>query len=99
MVILFGCSTILHKHCFQFLLGLKNKLKTMRMLNFGGTKKEYYGKFESCIYSVVAYIISAGTVWKSYDHTKNFTCVLSPKHKLLNAVEACRPRRQLFPAF
>ena len=37
---------ILHKHCLQFLLGVKmarEKLKTMLMQNFGVTNKEYYG--------------------------------------------------------
>ena len=37
---------ILHKHCLQFLLGVKwpqEKLKTMLMQNFGVTNKEHYG--------------------------------------------------------
>ena len=35
---------ILHKHCFQFLLGpFFNFRKTMLMQNFGVTKKEHYG--------------------------------------------------------
>ena len=36
---------ILHKHCLQFLLGVKkaqDKLKTMLMQNFGVTNKEHY---------------------------------------------------------
>ena len=41
-IILFVCpSKILHKHCFQ------EKIKAILMQNFGGTKKEYYGIFES----------------------------------------------------
>ena len=44
---LFVCHPkILHKHCLQFLLGVKkaqDKLKTMLMQNFGVTNKEYYG--------------------------------------------------------
>ena len=35
---LFCPSKILHKHCFQF-VSFQEKLKTMRMQNFGGTKK------------------------------------------------------------
>ena len=52
-MILFVCHPkILHKHCLQFLLGVKmapretknmKKLKTMLMQNFGVTNKEYYG--------------------------------------------------------
>ena len=37
---------ILHKHCLQFLLGVKmvqEKLKTMFVQNFGVTNKEHYG--------------------------------------------------------
>ena len=37
---------ILHKHCLQFLLGVKwpqEKLKTMLMQNLGVTNKEHYG--------------------------------------------------------
>ena len=37
---------ILHKHCLQFLLGVKTaqeKLKTMLMQTFGVTNKEHYG--------------------------------------------------------
>ena len=37
---------ILHKHCFQFLLGVKwpqEKLKTMLMQNLGVTNKYHYG--------------------------------------------------------
>ena len=45
---LFVCHPkILHKHCFQFLLGpffnFQEKLKTMLMQNFGVTNKEHYG--------------------------------------------------------
>ena len=48
--------TILHKHCFRFLLGLtivprENKIL---MKNFGGTNKEYYGIFESGLLQFVA---------------------------------------------
>ena len=52
-MILFVCHPkSLHKHCLQFLLGVKmapretknmKKLKTMLMQNFGLTNKEYYG--------------------------------------------------------
>ena len=44
---LFDCHPkILHKHCLQFLLGVKmaqKKLKTMLMQNLGVTNKEHYG--------------------------------------------------------
>ena len=44
---LFDCHPkILHKHCVQFLLGVKmaqKKLKTMLMQNLGVTNKEHYG--------------------------------------------------------
>ena len=43
---LFYHPKILHKDCFQFLLGPLNsqeKLKTMLMQNFGVTNKEHYG--------------------------------------------------------
>ena len=44
---LFVCHPkILHKHCFQFLLGPFNsheKLKTMLMQNIGVTNKYHYG--------------------------------------------------------
>ena len=46
---LFVCSPkIMHRHCFQFLLEVKNllpqeKLKTMLMQNFGVKNKEHYG--------------------------------------------------------
>ena len=44
---LFDCHPkILHKHCLQFLLGVKmaqKKLKTMLMQNLGVTNKENYG--------------------------------------------------------
>ena len=48
---LFVCSPkIMHRHCFQFLLEVKNllpqeKLKTMLMQNFGVKNKEHYGMF------------------------------------------------------
>ena len=41
---------ILHKHCFQFLLGLTmvpRENKNNPYANFGGTNKEYYGIFRS----------------------------------------------------
>ena len=41
---------ILHKHCFQFLLGLTmvpRKNKNNAYAKFGGTNKEYYGIFRS----------------------------------------------------
>ena len=51
---LFDCHPkILHKHCFQFLMGVKwpqEKLKTMLMQTFGVTNKEImvcYGIFWS----------------------------------------------------
>ena len=34
---------IFHKYCLQFLLGVKEELKTKLMQNFGGTNKEHYG--------------------------------------------------------
>ena len=46
---LFACRPkIMHTHCFQFLLAVKNlwpqeKLKTMLMQNFGVKNKEHYG--------------------------------------------------------
>ena len=44
---LFVCHPkILHKHCLQFLLGVKmaqKKLKTMLMQNLRVTNKEHYG--------------------------------------------------------
>ena len=41
---------ILHKHCFQFLLGLKmapGENKNNAYAKFGGTNKEYYGIFRT----------------------------------------------------
>ena len=41
---------ILHKHCFQFLLGLTmvpRENKNNAYAKFGGTNKEYYGIFRS----------------------------------------------------
>ena len=41
---------ILHKHCFQFLLGFKmvpRENKNNTYAKFGGTNKEYYGIFRS----------------------------------------------------
>ena len=41
---------ILHKHCFQFLLGLKmapREIKNNAYAKFGGTNKEYYGIFRT----------------------------------------------------
>ena len=41
---------ILHKHCFQFLLGhtmVPRENKNNAYANFGGTNKEYYGIFQS----------------------------------------------------
>ena len=41
---------ILHKHCFQFLLGLKmapRENKNNAYAKFGGTNKEYYGIFRT----------------------------------------------------
>ena len=47
IILLVGHSKILHKHCLQFLLGVKmaprQKLKTMLMQTFGVTNEEYYG--------------------------------------------------------
>ena len=41
---------ILHKHCFQFLLGIikaPRENKNNAYAKFGGTSKEYYGIFRS----------------------------------------------------
>ena len=47
---------ILHKHCFQFLLGhtmVLRENKNNAYANFGGTNKEYYGIFRSGLYARV----------------------------------------------
>ena len=44
---------ILHKHCFQFLLGITKaprENKNNAYAKFGGTNKEYYGIFRSGLY-------------------------------------------------
>ena len=44
---------ILHKHCFQFLLGLimvPRENKNNAYAKFGGTKKEYYGIFRTGLF-------------------------------------------------
>ena len=44
----FGPYKIIHiQALFSISLGAQDKLKTVLMQNFGGTKEEYYGKFES----------------------------------------------------
>ena len=52
MVLFVRHPKILHKHCFQFLLGpffnFQEKLKTMLMQKFGLTNKEHYGMLWSC---------------------------------------------------
>ena len=61
-MMLFLCHPkILHKHCLQFLLGVKmvqEKLETMLMQNFGVTKKRHHGMLwyflEWSIWSTVA---------------------------------------------
>ena len=43
-------AQILHKHCFQFVLGLTmvpRENKNNAYAKFGGTNKEYYGIFRS----------------------------------------------------
>ena len=44
---------ILHKHCFQFLLGITKaprENKNNAYAKFGGTNKEYYGIFRSGLF-------------------------------------------------
>ena len=44
---------ILHKHCFQFLLGLTmvpRENKNNAYAKFGGTNKEYYGIFRTGLF-------------------------------------------------
>ena len=52
MVLFVRHPKILHKHCFQFLLGpffnFQEKLKTILMQKFGLTNKEHYGMLWSC---------------------------------------------------
>ena len=50
---------ILHKHCFQFLLGhtmVPRENKNNAYANFGGTNKEYYGIFRSGLFWKRAWI-------------------------------------------
>ena len=47
---------ILHKHCFQFLMGLTmvpREEKHNACAKFGGTNKEYYGIFRSGLFKDV----------------------------------------------
>ena len=49
---------ILHKHCFQFLLGLTmvpRENQNNAYAKFGETNKEYYGIFESGLYMFYCY--------------------------------------------
>ena len=64
--ILFVCPPkILHKHCFQFLLGLTRvpgENKNNAYAKFGETNKEYYGIFESGLLSMYV-CMYVGTVF------------------------------------
>ena len=51
---------ILHKHCFQFLLGLTivpREYKNNAYAKFGGTNKEYYGTFRSGLLDVKHFFV------------------------------------------
>ena len=48
---------ILHKHCFQFLLGItmvRRENKNNAYAKFGGTNKEYYGIFRTGLFETCA---------------------------------------------
>ena len=53
---------ILHKHCFQFFMGLTmvpRENKNNAYAKFGGTNKEYYGIFRSGLWRTDAQITSS----------------------------------------
>ena len=50
------CPQILHKHCFQFLLGItmvRRENKNNAYAKFGGTNKEYYGIFRTGLFKLL----------------------------------------------
>ena len=57
---------ILHKHCFQFLLGIRIILrenKNNAYAKFEGTNKEHYGIFRSGLLSMHPLICISGLEW------------------------------------
>ena len=83
------CPQILHKHCFQFLLGItmvRRENKNNAYAKFGGTNKEYYGIFRTGLFAAYA-----SFPWKlnrySYGVQFGINCTSLDQSKLSNFFE------------